>query len=470
MEYTVRVPSIALGLLLLAASSGLKQSQAPIDVERVDREVLAYLTKAKVPGCAVAIVRNGDIVLSKGYGLADLKADLPVTSNTVFRIGSVTKPFTATLVLQLVEQGKVKLDAPISAYVKGLPENVKRITVRQFLGQTSGLANYTALPEFDKLVAQPTTNPKIIALAAKAKTAFPPGKDWQYSNTNYVVLGALIESVTGKSFAEAVRQYAASRKLESTRVFELKPDTKMDRATGYQLEAGKVVKSGPLDPTWPSSAGAIESNLDDLVQWLTGPGGRGLKPETEAMAAEPMFPNDPKKPGYGLGWCIRKNAGLKIVWHNGAIPGFKSIVLTVPERKTAVVVLMNLLEADVDQLGAKILGIAIPELEVKEKVIADIDPEETKFCRDSIEKLLKGELESSQLTPAFAKVLTPDLMKSTQQGLGSLGPITRFDLIESVKDKSSTKRSYLMEIGPVKLTVTIVYVADRKIDGILLRG
>lgn len=444
----------------------LAAAQTP---EEIDRTVLAHQQVTKAPAYSVAIVKNGEVVFAKGYGLANVEGDAPATPETIYRIGSLTKTFTATLVMGLVEQGKVKLDEPISTYLPDFPTAYKKVTVRQLLSHTSGFPNYTNLAAFGKEMREPGSVKRMIDMAGEANPDFLPGMGWRYSNTGYIALGELVSEVAKKPWSAVLQEKILTPfGLKDTRLSQWSTVVK-GRAAGYAAEKGDIVNAPYLDLGWPDSAGILESTVVDLAKWDAALYDKVLKPETLAQMWTPVIAGG-KPTNYGLGFVIGEKAKLKIVGHGGAIPGFESSMVRIPEKKVTVIVLTNLTGGQADALANRLAGLVVPELAPKATPITDADPEMTTFIRGKFEKLLKGELTSDELTPEFAKVMTPQLVKDVSTAMGQLGAISKFDLIESKKEGETTIRSYLVTIGPATLTATFYVTAEKKIAGIQLKG
>jgi CubicO group peptidase (beta-lactamase class C family) len=452
----------SLALLVLAAFAGSALAQAPSDV---DRAVLQHLQRTKTPGCSVAIVKDGQVTFSKGYGLANIETDTAATPETVYRIGSLTKPFTAMLVMAHVEKGELSLDDPIVKHLPDLPKAFEKVTVRQLLNHTSGIASYTNLPAFVKQAREIGTAKEMIDMSAAAPVDFAPGASWKYNNTGYIVLGELVAKLEGRPWAQAVTERIAKPLgLENTRPSDPAAIVK-NRASGYAPDANGVKNAAYLDLSWPYSAGAMESTVLDLAKWESSLG-RLLKPETlNAMTT----PSGAAKT-YGLGWSVADVNGVRIVSHGGAIPGFHAFLGRVPAKKTAVIVLTNSSAGQADALGRQILGLAVPEVAPKTTVIADDDPAMTTFLRGKFDRLLRGELQSDELTPEFGKILTPTMIQDIKGTLGALGAVNKFDLIESKKVGDNTVRSYLIDLGGNNLTVVFSVAPDKKIAGITVKG
>lgn len=299
-----------------------------------------------VPGAVVGFWVPGRGTFVAAVGLGDIATGTPITTADAFRIGSVTKTFTATAVLQLVDDGKLSLDDPLQRYVSGVP-NGDRATIRQVLNMTAGIPSYTADPDFlaaynaDPLKA--FTPQDAIAIAARHPPDFPPGTDFRYSDTNYIALGLLIERVTGQPASDVIaRRILTPLSLRRTS-FPTTPDMPAPYAHGYLLtdqgstSSQDVTRSNP-NAAW--TAGAMVSTLDDLRLWVKAlAAGRLLKPETQrAQLTWTEMPGPPGLDlGYGLG--VMKLAGF--VGHGGSIFGYGVFAGYLPEEDATAVVLTN---------------------------------------------------------------------------------------------------------------------------------
>ena len=292
----------------------------------------------------VLVADQGKVVLQKGYGLANRDKATPNTPETKFRIGSLTKQFTAALVLQLVEQGKLKLDGKVADYLPNYPQPAgARITLHQLLAHTAGLPDYTALPTFATAVMRSHQEPtQLVALFSGLPLEFAPGTQYHYSNSGYVLLGAIIEQVTGKPYAQVFQENIARPiKLKATSVDVVEaPDPR--RAAGYQATPNGLVPTPPIDMTVPYAAGAVTSTALDLYRWSLALDGR--KALTEASRKQ-LF--TPVLKNYAYGWQVFKakigaEADTSLIQeHNGGINGFSSFLVRVPQSQQVIVLLDN---------------------------------------------------------------------------------------------------------------------------------
>jgi CubicO group peptidase (beta-lactamase class C family) len=329
-------------------------------VDKVMADALAAQTLA---GAVVGVMRDGRIVLVKGYGMADLEDGQTVKPDTIFRIGSITKQFTAAMLLMLVERGQLSLSDPIHKYFPDFPK-AEGITVRHLLNHTSGIHGYTdqafweAKSPLGLRMWRAHTMPELVAgIAAQDNiTDFPVGTDYRYNNSAYVMAGALIEKLTGKPYAAALDEMIAKPLGLTDTAYDDELTIVPRRAKGYGLRGGKLVNAEALSVSVSGGAGGMRSTASDMLRWHAALfGGKLLKPESLAMMTDPARLNDgrptslARKPGpdgrppmdYGLGLAFGMRDGRRVIGHGGAINGFASSLYTFPDRHTTIVVLAN---------------------------------------------------------------------------------------------------------------------------------
>ncbi|MEU9160190.1 serine hydrolase domain-containing protein [Streptomyces sp. NPDC048424] len=355
-----RATAPAAAVLLLAAlcagttpdryvPASLRQDFDSATVEKLDAALTKIMKEADVPGLNVGVWIPGRGVYEKSFGVADKKTGTPMKADLHTRIGSVTKPFTVTGVLQLVDQGKVGLDDPISRYVTGVPGG-DAITVRQLAEMRSGLFNYT---QDKKFLAGLRDDPhraytprQVLDLAFAHPPNFAPDAKWQYSNTNTILLGLLVEKVGGQPLDDYLREHVFSPLgLNSTSLpgDGVMPDPHAHGYTDFTPD-GAVTDATTWNPSWGWAAGAVVSDLDDLHTWAPAlADGRLLTEETQAQRLRTL-PTGVPGISYGLG-ILDTNGWLG---HNGEIPGYESIAAQLPAENASLVVLVT---SDIDHDG-----------------------------------------------------------------------------------------------------------------------
>ncbi|CAM5298943.1 serine hydrolase domain-containing protein [Streptomyces narbonensis] len=314
----------------------------PAVATELDKAIQGVMRDANVPGVTVALSAPGKGTYIRSFGEADTATGTAMSPGLYMRIGSETKTFTVTGVLQLVDEGKVGLDDPISEYVDGVP-NGDKITLRQLAGMRSGLFNYTADENFVKAL---TTNPErqftprqLLDYAFAHPVEFPPGEEFQYSNTNTVLLGLAIEKVTGTPLHDYIQKNVVEPAGLRHTSFPTDAAFPRPHAHGYtnQTASGEVEDATDWNPSWGWAAGAMISNLQDMRSWAkTVATGTLLTPETQAERLK-IPPGSPDGSGYGLG--IFNIQGW--IGHNGSLPGYQSLTIYLPEAQATLAVLLN---------------------------------------------------------------------------------------------------------------------------------
>jgi D-alanyl-D-alanine carboxypeptidase len=337
------IPVIIFGLV---ASPGarLDKPAPPSPLEsQVDGIVSAAMKEQSVPGVSVAVARRGRMAVSKGYGLANVELDASASPATVYRIGSITKQFTAAAIMRLVDSGKITLDDPIEKFLPEFPVGDRRITVRHLLTHTSGIKSYTSLgPKFWDVSRLDYQHDQLLALFKDEPPDFQPGEKYLYNNSGYYLLGVILEKVAGEPYAAYMQKTMfGPLGLTSTLYCDIAPIIK-HRASGYEVRGGQVVNASPLSMNAPFSAGALCSSVTDLVTWTDAlMGGKVVSAASLAQMRTPATLNDGKPTTYGLGLGIVERDGQKVISHGGGINGFTSFLTYAPENGTTIAVLTN---------------------------------------------------------------------------------------------------------------------------------
>ncbi|MFE3494524.1 serine hydrolase domain-containing protein [Streptomyces sp. NPDC059175] len=338
-----------------AATSATPSAAAPVReltpavTARLDKAIEGTRRQAGVPGVIVGLFVPGEAEYVRSFGVADKSSGAPMSDDLHMRIGSETKTFTVTALLRLVDAGKVGLDDPVSEYLQGVPGG-NGISLRQLAEMRSGLFSYSEDPDFDKaFLADPDrdfTPEQLLGYAFKHPANFPPGQKFQYSNTNTILLGLVVEKVSGRSLGDFLqREVFRPSGLERT-LFPVGAEFPKPHAQGYttQTENGEQADATDWNPSWAWAAGAMISDLDDLRTWgRVVATGTLLKPATQAQRLRTL-PTGYPGTGYGLGIFV--NHGW--LGHNGSLPGYQSVVVYLPSAKATLVVLSN---TDNDYLG-----------------------------------------------------------------------------------------------------------------------
>jgi len=294
------------------------------------------------PGAAVIVVQDGKPVLRKGYGLAEIELGVPIQPDMVFRVGSATKQFTSACVLKLAEEGRLRLDDPISKYLPDFPAAGRRVTIEQLLTHTSGIHSYTDMPGWYPHMREDWTLAQLVDFFKNEPLDFEPGTKWRYDNSGYVLLGAILERVSGKSYAELVSEMIfRPLGMEDTRYGSDAPIIAR-RVAGYRKTPAGIVNAPFLSMTQPFSAGGLVSTVDDLARWQAAlDAGAVLRAESRRRMWTPVRLPDGADTRYGFGWIIWSYEGHAVVEHGGTINGFASANMRLPDDHVYVAVLSN---------------------------------------------------------------------------------------------------------------------------------
>jgi D-alanyl-D-alanine carboxypeptidase len=327
---------------------------------RADAAAADALREIAVAGFSVAVVRHGRLVLAKGYGYANLAERVPAFATTIYRLASITKEFTAAAILHLTERGRLSLDDPIGDYLPGYPGD-GRITIRQLLSHTSGLSDATVLPLLEESGGVGIDRNELIDLVAAQPLDSEPGSEHSYSNVGYILLGLLIEHVTGTAYADYVENEIL-RPLGLDRTFQCPDEQRPDNgwAHGYDIQYGnwpRALRLGrpptfidppPIDMGVVSSAGALCSTATDLARW---PGllRSFLDPGSFREMSRPTVLADGTEVPYGLGLQIRMFGSHRALSHGGVVNGFVSLVADFPKDELSVAMLVNTRLLNLDQ-------------------------------------------------------------------------------------------------------------------------
>ncbi len=319
---------------------------------RMDQVVQSYVDAKRFMG-SVEVVRDGRVLLDKGYGSANLEWNVPNSPATKFRLGSVTKQFTAACILLLEERGKLKVDDPVKKYMPDAPGAWDNVTIFHLLTHTSGIPSFTGFPDYRTTEAIPATPEQLVARFCDKPLEFAPGEKWNYSNSGYALLGYLIERITGRKYADFVRENVFQPLGMADSGYDSNAAVILRRAAGYAPGPSGPVNAGYIDMSIPHAAGALYSTTEDLVRWEQGLfGGRVLRPESLKKMTTP-YKND-----YAFGLFVHTVNGRKVIDHGGGIEGFNTQLAYYPDSKLAVVVLGNLNGNAPGEIAAKLGALA----------------------------------------------------------------------------------------------------------------
>jgi CubicO group peptidase (beta-lactamase class C family) len=349
-------------LVVLGIAPVANAQSAPLDNQRMMQVVQNYVDNKSFMG-DVLIAEGDRIVLKAAYGYADMDWSIPNTIDTKFRIGSLTKQFTAASILLLQERGRLSVNEPIKTYLPDVPDAWSKVTVDNLLTHTSGIPNFTGAPGFNAYERQSHNPEESVALVRGKPLDFEPGTKFYYSNTNYVLLGEIIEHVSGMPYASFLRQNIFIPLGMTKTGVDVDSAILPERAQGYDSTPDGFRRAEPISMTVPFSAGFLYSTVEDLVKWE-----RALFADKVITAASLHSMTTARLGEYGMGLFIRTADGHQLITHDGTIEGFESSLNYYPERQLTIVVLGNV-RTDAPQRAAVQLG----KVAFGEKVVLNSD-------------------------------------------------------------------------------------------------
>ncbi len=445
-------------LALLALATTLSHA------DKVDDLVRAQMKAQQIPGFSLLITKNDKVIRRSVYGKADLEQSSLVNKNSVFESGSIGKSFTATVILQLREQGKLDLDDPVSKYLDGTPETWSAITIRRMLSHTSGLKDYALVPGLG-LIEHWTKDDWF----AKMKTLpldFATGSSFAYSNSNYLLLGLVAEKVTGKPIVELVQE-RVFRPLGMTRSFVADEMTVIpDRAHGYLHYDTQIVNGPAIAPGYGD--GSFINSCEDLATYEKGiREGKILKPESvKLMQSYNMLPTGRRTP-YGFGWFVRDVNGVRCVSHGGNTAACSASLFRIPSANLTVVLMCNINDVGGDGVAQRIAELYVPEL--KFKPLAERPDPDAGLSAQLLRTLL--DLAVQKVNPAD---LDPEMTARLATGRGQMGlatlarfaKVSKLTFLQSEPYDVDTIYRYRVTVDGKPWMLTFMVNKDRKVFSI----
>ena len=447
--------------------AGVAQAASSDTLEReVDALMKQEMRARHIPGASVAVVSKGEVVLLKGYGLADVENQVPAAANTVYEIASVTKQFTATAIMMLVQERKLALDDSINQVLDGLPAAWSKITIRQLLNHTAGLPEYSK-PQFHLDMRKDHSSRDLLQLVVNTPLDFTPGERYSYSNTGYVLAGMLIEKLSGKDYGTFMRERIFEPLGMRDSRFNDQSAIIPNRARGYTFNNYTLANAEYTSSSNPYAAGGLLSSAADMAKWMQAQGSEKLlsRANWEQMWTNARL-NDGTTFGYGFGWNIRTTWSRKRVEHSGGIQGFSSNVTRFIDDDLSVIFLVNS-DANVGRLGQHIFGLYLPATQYRPaKPIADADTATSDFLRRVSTALAQGTGDPGWYTPKVQSFYFPNRIKLRRGAFEGLGPMQSFDLLEVKEEAGRMKRIYRAVFGTTPMLFTYWLTPDHKVDDV----
>jgi D-alanyl-D-alanine carboxypeptidase len=424
--------ALFIGLLFLCQCALLAAAEKPsfpsnFDVTAIDEYISAHVQPPSRVGLSVTIVKDGQVVLARGYGQRSLAKKEPVEPNTILAIGSVSKQFTCAAVLLLAEDGKLSVNDPVAKYYPNLTR-AKDITLLDLMNHVSGYPDYYPLDFVDRRMLKAVAEDDLLREYAGGKLDFEPGTKWSYSNTGYILLGRVVEKVSGQSLGTFLKN-RIFQPLNMTQTFYETDTTEARLATGYlSFLLSDPEAIGPEASGWLRGAGGIYSTPSDLARWDMGlMDGKVLKPASYAIMTTARKLKSGKSAEYGCGLTVKSQNGWQILSHNGAVSGFNAYNAMVPATRSAVIVLCNL-EGSIGSLPNQILGLMLKESSNVPKVSGPAVAEAVKAV---FAQLQKGKVNREQFSEEFNHYLTDAKVSEAAKRLERFGEPKKVEVLSS---------------------------------------
>jgi D-alanyl-D-alanine carboxypeptidase len=447
-------------ILAFASLPANAQAQLPADLrEKIDQLAAEALTKSGVPSASVAVVKNGRIAYVKAYGNARLEPRAAATPEMRYSIGSISKQFTAAAILLLQEQGKLTLDDKVAKFIPDLTR-AGEITIRQLLSHTSGYQDYWPQDYVFPMMLEPVTAQKILDLWARKPLDFEPGTKWQYSNTNYVVAGMIIEKVSGKPLLQFLRDHVFTP-LQMKRVANIDQEKLGDTdPTGYMRYGLGPLRPAPKEGKgWLFAAGELAMPVEELARWdISIIEGKLMKPSSYREFETEVLLKNGSATHYGLGVSLGTLAGHRALSHGGEVSGFSAENIVFPDERVAVAVLTNQ-----DAAGAAddiAHGIAPLLLATDDPAT----PQKLEQARKIFEGLQHGTIDRSLFTDNANSYFSEPALKDFASGLMPLGPVQAFNQVHQGLRGGMTLRVYVIKLAQKTLRAWTYEMPNGKLE------
>jgi D-alanyl-D-alanine carboxypeptidase len=429
---------------------------------RVDQLAKDQVHAGRTPGIAIGIVDGGKLVYAQGFGFATIDKHVPITPDTEFYVGGLTEEFTAAAVLLISQDGKLKLDDPVSKYIPEF-KLAANVTVAQLLTQTSGLPNYATAPDFNLDRTKTIKPADLFAYVDKMKPAAPPGSVYASNPLNYLLAGLIVERASGVPLSDYLEQHIFIPLVMDHTFLAGDSGISPTHASGYTRSGRGFTLAQTWDPAWLGGEAGLVSTINDLAKWDIE-----MPVLLRVDAVRTMF-----TPGgsagathYGMGWVLDRRGGKDFVWSNGEIPGYRAMNAMLPSEHVGVIVLTNTdsLHGSAtipEAVGARILDMLVPPTS------AHLDNAVVTRAKEWLERLASGKLDRSELTPAFSTYLTDDLV--ARENFASLGRLQAIVPLSSAAEPGGdTLYEFLVSYPRAQYHYEFEVAADGKIDGITL--
>jgi D-alanyl-D-alanine carboxypeptidase len=456
--------ALVYGALCLTPAVTIAYADEPVPAAKIDADMNAAIARHQTVGMTIAVVRDGSIVYERAYGERNAAGNLPATLATQYEIGSITKQFTAAAIMQLVDAGKISLMASLSTYLPKAP-HASEVTIAQLLSHTSGIPDYLEGKDVVAAASHAATFDELLARIDGKPLLFPPGTQWSYSNTNYLLLGRVIEMVSGEPYEQYLFDHVLT-KVSGSNFSIMADESKLPNvASGYA--DGKP--ETPLDNSWAWSAGNLVGTVSDMVAWDAAlSGGQVVPPSDYAAMTSVQTPPGAKEP-YGFGFLVDRYDGQPRIWHNGGTFGFNASDQLYPNQRTRIIVLTNDAGGQADDLAQRIFDDLYPQIAAEgEKPASGEDAAYTARVKLVFGQLLAGKIDRAQFDARANAALTDALIAQASAQFRTLGSPQSFTFRGCTAYGGGKVCKYLVTFPTVRMVLTVGNDADGKFNTIFL--
>lgn len=452
-----RISSVRSFALFALASLFVSQARA----DATDDLIAKQMQTMKIPGLSLLITQKDQVVKRAAYGKANLELDVPLTTSHVMESGSIGKCFTATVILQLMEEGKLKLDDKLESHFDKCPDSWKNLTIRQLLNQVTGLPDYAVVPGLG--LVEDWTYDQWLEKMGKLPFDFPTGTQWAYRNTNYLILGKVAEKIEGKPILTLVKERIQD-KLGMTHTYVADELSIIpNRAHGYLRMQGELRNGLFIAPGYGD--GSLINSCEDLATFERGiREGKLLKPETVAMMQTPgRLPNGRKTP-YGMAWFVRDVNKVHLVSHGGNTAGFFASMFRVPSADLTIILMGNVNDLSGDGFAQKIAELYVKELPFKKLPEGkDPDPKFTEKLLETLKSLAAGAPKEENLDADMISRLKTGRGQMALAALARFAKVGKLTFLETEKDDPDTIYRYRATVGAQTYVVGFTVTKDGKV-------
>jgi D-alanyl-D-alanine carboxypeptidase len=459
----MRTPLLVSVLFLAVWAPVLKAADAAVplpqtfDLKTIDAYVADQVKSKGFVGLSLAIVKDGKIVLAKGYGKSSIKNSTDVSPETLFGAGSVTKQFTCACIFLLAEDGKLSIHDKVARYFPKLTK-ANGITLYDLMSHVSGYPDYYPLDFVDRRMAKSIALDKLIEEYAGGKLDFEPGTRWSYSNTGYIILGRVIEMVSGKSFDKFLDERILKTVGMAHTTLEPKPGTKGVSTGHTSFFLGEAEPAKPEAEGWIHAAGGLFTTPSDLVRWdLALMENKVVKPESYQLMTTGRKLTDGRARNYGCGLGIAQRDGETTIQHSGAVSGFLAFNLMIPRTKSALVLMTNCDHLDAGSLNNELVALLLKAHAEKPEIPTVKGPKPKEAALEFFHQMQAGDIKRDALGEEFSIFLSPERVAEAKDRLKALGEPEAV-VVDAVYERGG------MEVAVIRFTFK-----DTKIKGLLYR-